>query len=112
MIYLTGRTEVVSGAGAGIGRAMQAAGLRVGMVVGDVHDAASVAEVFAGVAERHGSLDVLMNNMGDFLGVMNGFEEGAEAEWDALYAVNVRHGHAATRSNTSAWSSSIWYRAL
>ena len=126
MIDFSGRTAVVSGAGAGIGRAiaeayarlgaevtgieidaaraaatgeaMRAAGLPVRMVVGDVRDAASVAEVFAGVAERHGSLDILVNNVGDFLGVMNGFEDGTEAEWDALYAVNLRHVFLATRA--------------
>ncbi len=126
MIDFSGRTAVVSGAGAGIGRAiaeayarlgaevtgieidaarasatgeaMRAAGLPVRMVVGDVRDVASVAEVFAGVAERHGSLDILVNNVGDFLGVMNGFEEGTEAEWDALYAVNLRHVFLATRA--------------
>jgi NAD(P)-dependent dehydrogenase (short-subunit alcohol dehydrogenase family) len=108
MIDFSGRTAVVSGAGAGIGRAiaeayarlgaevtgieidaaraaatgeaMEAAGLPVRMVVGDVRDATSGADVFAGVAERHGSLDILVNNVGDFLGVMNGFEEGTEAE--------------------------------
>ena len=126
MIDFSGRTAVVSGAGAGIGRAiaeafarlgaevtgmeidaaraaatgeaMRADGLPVRMVVGDVCDPASVAEVFAGVAARHGSLDILVNNVGDFLGVMNGFEEGTEAEWDALYAVNLRHVFMATRA--------------
>jgi NAD(P)-dependent dehydrogenase (short-subunit alcohol dehydrogenase family) len=126
MIDFSGKTAVVSGAGAGIGRAiaeafarlgaevtgieidaaraeatgeaMRAAGLPVRMVTGDVRDAASVMAIFEDVEQRHGSLDILVNNVGDFLGVSQPFHETTEAEWDALYAVNLRHVFLATRA--------------
>ena len=43
-------------------------------------------------------LDVLVNNVGDFLNVVKPFERTTEEEWDALYAVNLRHMFLVTRA--------------
>ena len=119
MIDFSGQTAVVSGAGAGIGRAiaesfarlgaqvigleidperaasagaaMQAAGLAVRMEVADARDAAQVNAVFGRIGSEHGSVDILVNNVGDFLGIAKPFHETSGEEWDALYAVNLRH---------------------
>jgi NAD(P)-dependent dehydrogenase (short-subunit alcohol dehydrogenase family) len=105
---------VVTGAGSGVGRhitlalaeagwqvtgagrrlapleetAAQAPGGSVHPIVADVTDADSVAALFAGVAERHGRLDLLVNNAG------TGAPPGAVDEitpdgWQSIVAVNL-----------------------
>lgn len=119
MIDFQGKTALVSGAGAGIGRAiaeefarlgakvigaeldaaraeaagesLRAVGLAVDMQHADVRDAAAVEGLIARIEANHGGLDILVNNVGDFLGITQPFRETTEAEWDALYAVNLRH---------------------
>jgi NAD(P)-dependent dehydrogenase (short-subunit alcohol dehydrogenase family) len=43
------------------------------------------------VAERFGSLDVVVNNVGDFLGLIKPFEYFDDEELDRVYNVNLRH---------------------
>jgi len=105
---------VVTGAGSGVGRhitlalaeagwqvtgagrrlapleetAAQAPGGSVHPIVADVTDPDSVAALFAGVAERHGRLDLLVNNAG------TGAPPGAVDEitpdgWQSIVAVNL-----------------------
>ena len=105
---------VVTGAGSGVGRhitlalaeagwqvtgagrrlapleetAAQAPGGSVHPIVADVTDADSVAALFAGVAGRHGRLDLLVNNAG------TGAPPGAVDEitpdgWQSIVAVNL-----------------------
>lgn len=116
---LAGRSAVVTGGGDGIGgaisRAFAGAGARVIVaeidaerafrvvsdieaaggcaraVVCDVREpgaAESVAEVAAAYGE--GRVDVLVNNVGDYrpAGL---FADSSEADWEALYAVNLQH---------------------
>jgi NAD(P)-dependent dehydrogenase (short-subunit alcohol dehydrogenase family) len=119
---LAGRTAIVTGGGAGIGggvsRRLAAEGARVVLneidpglaeaarsdieagggavvsVVGDIRDAAVVDRV---VGAAGGRIDVLVNNVGDYR--PNGrFVTTTEADWDALYAVNLRHVFRVTRA--------------
>ncbi len=123
---LAGRVAVVTGGGAGIGgaisRAFAAAGARVVLAeidaeraagaVADIEAAGGVARAVVcdvrepgaaeGVAAAAGELtgggvDVLVNNAGDYrpAGL---FAESEEADWDALYAVNLLHVLRFTRS--------------
>jgi NAD(P)-dependent dehydrogenase (short-subunit alcohol dehydrogenase family) len=64
----------------------------------DVRDDAQVAGLCAGIEQRYGALDVLVNNVGDFLLNVKPFEKTGPADWDALYSVNLRHVFAVTRA--------------
>jgi 2-hydroxycyclohexanecarboxyl-CoA dehydrogenase len=54
----------------------------------DVANSASVASAFAGVVERLGPIDVLVNNAG--IDVMKLFIESTEDEWDRVISVNLK----------------------
>ncbi|WP_378951459.1 SDR family NAD(P)-dependent oxidoreductase [Mesorhizobium sp. ANAO-SY3R2] len=116
---LLGKITLVSGGGAGIGRAIALAYGRCGAVVVvaekdagradkvraeldvagvtnivvccDVTDREAVDKLMALVADGFGRLDVLVNNVGDFLGVNKPFAETTRAEWNGLYGVNLEH---------------------
>jgi 2-hydroxycyclohexanecarboxyl-CoA dehydrogenase len=120
-VTLQGRTALVTGAaggiGAGIGRALAAAGARVALadiaeeplretveslgeqglpIVMDVSDAGSVR---AGVTEteaRLGPLDVLVNNAG--VDTIARFVDTDEAVWDRLWSVNLKGTLLVTRA--------------
>lgn len=119
ILGLADKVALVTGGGAGIGRAtaelFARAGMRVAVaeidreraasvrsaleatkaesliVEADVRKAADVAKVIGEVDRRFGRLDVLVNNVGDYLGYKKPFEESTETEWDELYAVNLLH---------------------
>lgn len=115
MFDFTGKTVLVTGGGAGIGRATAEAFAKAGaqvaiveidagraadaraalpdaMVVhGDVTDAATVTELARQVEARFGGLDVLVNNVGDFLMLAKPFETLTDEEIERLYATNLRH---------------------
>ena len=52
----------------------------------------------AEVKQRYGKLDALVNNVGDFLGIAKPFHLTSEADWDVLYATNLRHMFIVTRA--------------
>jgi NAD(P)-dependent dehydrogenase (short-subunit alcohol dehydrogenase family) len=100
---LTGRVALVTGASRGIGRDLALAlagagatvlsGVRGGdapteSVLLDLRDAASIRAAIDEVVDRHGKLDVLVNNAG--LGTNHDALDATEAEWDELMAVNLR----------------------
>lgn len=121
-----GKTVLITGGGAGIGlaaaQAFQEQGARVAVIEidagradaaasalvaggkealvvhGDVTCAATVASLAAQIGERFGALDVLVNNVGDFLRIAKPFELYDDTEIDSLYAVNLRHVFTVTRA--------------
>ncbi|HXO46943.1 MAG TPA: SDR family NAD(P)-dependent oxidoreductase, partial [Mycobacterium sp.] len=59
--------------------------------VTDVRDAGQVAELAQSVLERHGRVDVLVNNVGHWLRHPGNFVDTDPQLWDDLYRVNLHH---------------------
>src|ERR1700678_4408905 len=57
--------------------------------VTDVRDAGQVAELARSVLERHGRVDVLVNNVGHWLRHPGNFADTDPQLWDDLYRVNL-----------------------
>ncbi|MBN9034830.1 MAG: glucose 1-dehydrogenase [Rhizobiales bacterium] len=126
ILGLAGKVALVTGGGAGIGRAtvelFARAGMRVAVaeidtaraaevrgalaaagsdalvVEADVRAEDDVRRLMAEVEGRFGRLDVLVNNVGDYLGYKKPFEQSTEQEWNELYAVNLLHMFRVTRA--------------
>jgi NAD(P)-dependent dehydrogenase (short-subunit alcohol dehydrogenase family) len=78
-------------------RAIEEAGGRVRVHVVDVTDPPAVERMAADVLGRHGRVDVLINNVGDYRPLVR-FEASTPESWNDMYTVNLFHVFAVTRA--------------
>lgn len=122
---LDGRVAVVTGGGDGIGAGIarlfaqhgalvevaeidrrradricdevSSAGGQIGSHVVDVTVDADVARLAEAVLAKHGRVDVLVNNVGDYRPLVP-FAESTPESWQRMYDINLRHVFAVTRT--------------
>ncbi|WP_080745184.1 SDR family NAD(P)-dependent oxidoreductase [Cupriavidus necator] len=73
-------------------------GAEVLVMQGDAADAGTVRETAAEIERRFGALDVLVNNVGDFLRIAKPFEHYGDNEIASLYTANLGHVFTVTRA--------------
>jgi 3-oxoacyl-[acyl-carrier protein] reductase len=83
---------------AAIRRTLESAGVDALVMQGDATDPATIATLAEQIDARFGGLDVLVNNVGDFLLLAKPFETYSDEEIERLYAVNLRQTFIVTRA--------------
>jgi NAD(P)-dependent dehydrogenase (short-subunit alcohol dehydrogenase family) len=78
-------------------RSIEEAGGRVHVQIADVTDPSAVERMAADVLGRHGRVDVLINNVGDYRPLVR-FEASTPESWNDMYTVNLFHVFAVTRA--------------
>ena len=63
----------------------------------DVTRPADVERLAAAVLDRHGRVDVLVNNVGDYRPLVR-FADSTDESWEAMYQINLRHVFAVTHA--------------
>ena len=124
---LEGKVALITGGGAGIGRSIAEAYAHLGarvvvaeidptraddvrsglsqigneflVVTADVQKTGDVKKVIEQIDKKFGRLDILVNNVGDFLGYHSKFERFTEQQWDDLYNINLRHVFVVTQNS-------------
>src|SRR5690554_345391 len=113
LLGLQDKVALITGAGAGIGEAtaklFERAGMRLALVDIDAARCKELEDNFSGhlainadvrkkedvtgiidkVATHFGKLDVLINNVGDFLRHQTYFVDSTEEQWEELYHINL-----------------------
>jgi NADP-dependent 3-hydroxy acid dehydrogenase YdfG len=91
-LFLTGRDEARLQRVAEHARQAQA---EAAEFVADLRDEAQIKQLLARAIQQFGQLDILVNNAG--LGYFRPVAEMATAEWDEMFAINLRAAFLATR---------------
>lgn len=115
ILGLQDKVALITGGGAGIGEAtaklFKKAGMRLALVDidsarckeleskfsdhlvinADVRKKEDVKDIIEKVATHFGKLDVLINNVGDFLRHQTYFVDSTEEQWEELYHINLLH---------------------
>lgn len=68
------------------------------VVEGDASDAPTVTALAEAISERHGKLDVLVNNVGHFVTRPTPFERLTDDQLDDIYRMNLKHVFLVTRT--------------
>ena len=126
MFDFSGKTVLITGGGAGIGKAIaesfgragaqlviaeidadrvaetqesfDAAGVRAIVQIADARDRSAIEDLVRQGVEAFGGFDVLVNNVGHFMGIAKPFEQHSDDDIEALYAINLKSVFLASRA--------------